>query len=102
MIFDSDEELNVVELENYTRLCRTYEATNRVQKSMIKGGHKAGNKSLKAVNKLKLRCPDPARRMSIISSSGGTSVLNIFLITLVIFAGYIFLSFCIDIVSFLI
>lgn len=58
--------------------------------------------TIKSVNKIKSRCPDPARRMSIISSSGGTSVLNIFLITLVIFAGYIFLSFCIDIVSFLI
>lgn len=58
--------------------------------------------TIKSVNKLKLRCPDPQRRMSIISSTGGTSVLNIFLIALIFFAGYILLAFGIDVVSLLI
>ncbi len=58
--------------------------------------------TIKSVNKIKLRCSDPVRRMSIISSSGGTNMMNIFLTVLIIFAGYIFLSFFIDIISVLI
>lgn len=57
--------------------------------------------TIKSVNKVKLRCPDPQRRMSIISTMGGTSVLNIFLIALVFFGGYILLAFGIDVISFL-
>ena len=57
--------------------------------------------TIKSVNKVKLRCPDPVRRMSIISNIGGTSVLNIFLIALVFFGGYILLAFGIDVISFL-
>lgn len=58
--------------------------------------------TIKSVNKLKLRCPDPARRMSIISNTGGTSVLNIFLIALIFFAGYILIAFGIDVISLII
>lgn len=55
--------------------------------------------TIKSINKLKLRFPDTARRMSVISSAGGTNTLNIFLITLIIFAGYILLAFGIDVIS---
>lgn len=57
--------------------------------------------TIKSVNKVKLRCPDPQRRMSIISTMGGTSVLNIFLIALIFFGGYVLLAFGIDVISLL-
>lgn len=58
--------------------------------------------TIKSVNKLKFRFPDTARRMSVISNAGGTNTLNIFLIALIIFAGYILLAFCIDLISLII
>jgi len=55
--------------------------------------------TIKSVNKIKLRCPDSSRSMSIISNSGGTSTLNIFLIALVMFGGYFVISILIDMLS---
>ena len=55
--------------------------------------------TIKSINKLKFRFPDTARRMSVISNAGGTNTLNIFLIALIIFAGYILIAFGIDVIS---
>lgn len=57
--------------------------------------------TIKSINKLKFRFPDTARRMSVISNAGGTNTLNIFLIALIIFAGYILIAFGIDVISFI-
>ena len=51
IIFDPDDELNETELENFARLARTYEATSKLQKGMIKAGHKAGSGAQKIVTK---------------------------------------------------
>lgn len=61
IIFDAGDEINEPELENFTRLYRTYEATNRVQKGMIKAGHKAGSGTQKVVNKMKSAQTDAKR-----------------------------------------
>lgn len=57
--------------------------------------------TIKSIKKLKFRFPDTARRMSVISNAGGTNTLNIFLIALIIFAGYILIAFGIDVISFI-
>lgn len=54
--------------------------------------------TIKSVNKIKLKYRDENRCRSVINASGGTSLLNIFLIALIMFAGY--MVFC-SIFSFL-
>lgn len=61
MIFDPGEELDEVELENFTRLCRVYEATRKMQKGAIRAGHKAGSMTQTAVNKIKSASTDAKR-----------------------------------------
>jgi len=53
IIFDPGEELNDAELENFARLCRTYEAVSRFQRGAIKAGHASGKVIQKGVNKMK-------------------------------------------------
>lgn len=49
--------------------------------------------TIKTVKKIKTKCQNDARSMSMIETAGGTSLLNIFIITLIMFAGYVGFSF---------
>lgn len=61
IIFNPDEDINVPELENFTRLYRTYEATSKLQKGAISVGHKAGAATQKVVNNIKSASTDAKR-----------------------------------------
>lgn len=58
--------------------------------------------TIKSINKIKLRFPDPSVNMGVISNSGGTSALNVIFVMLIIFVGYFVMSMLIDIISILI
>lgn len=61
IIFDPGEEINEPELENFTRLCKTLEATSNAQKGAIRAGHKIGAATQKTVNKAKASATDAKR-----------------------------------------
>lgn len=61
IIFDPDEEINETKLENFVRLCKTYEATSNIQKKMINAGHQASSKIQKTVSNVRSKMVDAKR-----------------------------------------